>query len=83
MAKKKARKQKSKAISVPLPEKVKAQPAATSRAAAAGKATPESVAAAQSSFADEYRYVFHDLKRIGILAAAMFALLIVLALVIG
>ncbi len=84
MAKKKTRKQKSKAISVPLPETIKAKPVATPHATATvGTATPESIAAAQSSFAEEYRYVFRDLKQIGILAAAMFALLIILALVLG
>jgi len=33
-------------------------------------------------FAAEYRYVLHDLKRVGILAAAMFATLAILALVL-
>ena len=50
------------------------------RAAASAKA-----AAAPSKdvdFRSEYRYVLGDLKRIGILAAAMFATLVVLALVI-
>ena len=36
----------------------------------------------ESDFASEYRYVLGDLKRIGMLAAAMFATLVVLALVI-
>jgi len=31
---------------------------------------------------EEYRYVLHDLKRLGLTALAMFALLVVLALVI-
>ncbi len=34
---------------------------------------------AQVSFAEEYRYVFSDLKRMGILATGMFALMVVLA----
>ena len=34
-------------------------------------------------FAAEYHYVVDDLKRIGILAAAMFATLVALALIIG
>lgn len=33
-------------------------------------------------FASEYHYVLHDLKRVGILAAAMFAVLATLALVL-
>ena len=33
--------------------------------------------------AEEYQYVISDLKSMGILAAAMFALLITLALIIG
>ena len=36
-------------------------------------------AATSVDFASEYRYVVGDLKRIGALAAAMFALLVVLA----
>jgi len=35
-----------------------------------------------TALADEYRYVISDLKRIGITAAAMFAILVVLALII-
>jgi len=34
-------------------------------------------------FAAEYRYVLSDLRRFGILAVAMFATLVVLALVLG
>lgn len=34
-------------------------------------------------FATEYHYVIQDLKRIAVYAAALFALLIVLALVVG
>ena len=34
------------------------------------------------SFTEEYQYVFGDLKRMGILAAAMFALMIVLAFIL-
>jgi len=36
----------------------------------------------QIDFREEYRYVLHDLKRMGILAAGIFALLVVLALVL-
>ena len=41
-----------------------------------------SPAAKEVDFKTEYRYVLADLKRIGIVAACMFATLIVLALVI-
>ena len=50
--------------------------------AAAAKAATTPVKAAPVDFATEYRYVLGDLKHIGVLAAAMFAVLIVLALVI-
>lgn len=44
--------------------------------------TPTPVrAAATLSFAAEQRYVISDLKRIGVISAAMFAILIVLAFV--
>ena len=46
----------------------------------AGRA-PQSVSK-EADFASEYRYVLGDLKRIAILAAGMFATLVVLALVI-
>jgi hypothetical protein len=68
-----------------------AQAAAVSKATSAGRATPVSratpVAAASAAttttnFAQEYHYVLGDLKRIAILAAVMFAILIILALVL-
>ena len=34
------------------------------------------------TFKDEYHYVFGDLKRMGVLAAGMFALMIVLAFIL-
>ncbi|HHX43521.1 MAG TPA: hypothetical protein GX714_05975 [Chloroflexi bacterium] len=37
----------------------------------------------EPDYAGEYRYVLGDLKRIGVLAAAMFAILVALALIIG
>jgi len=49
---------------------------------AAGAASREAIVKAQAGFAEEYRYVITDLKRIGILAAGMFGLLVVLALLI-
>jgi hypothetical protein len=54
--------------------------------AAHGPASPRSVvqqtAAANVDFASEYHYVLRDLRRLGQLAAAMFATLIVLALIV-
>ena len=44
--------------------------------------TAVSTKAAGVDFRSEYQYVLSDLKRFGILAAAMFATLLVLALVI-
>ncbi len=67
------------------PPKGAAQPQAVtevSRAATAGVATREVIAQAQADFVEEYRYVITDLKRIGLLAAGMFGLLVVLALII-
>jgi len=58
------------------------RPAATR---ATPKSAPTSSAPAASEapdFAAEYRYVVSDLKRIGLLAAAMFTALIVLSLFI-
>ena len=57
-------------------------PSVAPRAAAIAKTTTTPVKAAPVDFATEYRYVLGDLKHIGVLAAAMFAVLIVLALVI-
>ncbi len=57
------------------------RPAATRAAAPAAPVAPEP--AQPANLAEEYHYVITDLKRIGLLAAAMFALLVVLALVFG
>jgi hypothetical protein len=46
------------------------------------RATIASHSSEEVNFAEEYRYVLNDLKRFGTLAAAMFALLVVLAFVI-
>jgi chorismate synthase len=65
-----------------------AAPAAASRPASATVAArptaqPTQAAAAPSTadLANEYRYVLGDLRRVGILAASMFALLVAIALV--
>lgn len=60
--------------------------ATPSRGAAVAKtvATPAKSAVASKvvDLVSEYRYVLSDLKRLGILAAAMFVLLVILALVV-
>jgi len=94
MAKKKASRKKA-SLARTLPQGVAtpagAQPRAATpprKGAEASQAAPiilasrETIAQAQASFGEEYRYVLTDLKRIGLLAAGMFALLIVLALLI-
>ena len=62
-------------------------PAATAPRAAEGRSSRErsrnvDAPAKSVDFATEYHYVLGDLKRVGILAASMFATLIVLALII-
>jgi hypothetical protein len=52
---------------------------AASEAARFSVAAPASPASAPVDLGEEYRYVIADLKRIGILAVAMLAVLIVLA----
>lgn len=67
MAKKRAKRPSQASVAAP----------AVARPAAAPLERP---APRSTDLAAEYRYVYGDLKRIGILAASMFALLIVLAL---
>ncbi len=51
--------------------------------AAASKGTPAAArAAVETDYATEYRYVSSDLRRIALLAGAMFVVLIVLSLVV-
>lgn len=47
-----------------------------------GKAAPARTAHSQVNFAEEYAYVYTDLKRVAIIAAAMLVILIVLSFVI-
>ncbi len=61
---------------------VQSAPSVAPRAMATVKAAAAPTKAVPVDFATEYRYVLGDLKHIGVLAAAMFAVLIVLALVI-
>ena len=54
---------------------------ARSQAARTAATTAKTAAQAQVSFAEEYHYVITDLRNMGLLAAAMFALLAILALI--
>jgi hypothetical protein len=60
------------------------RPAPSSSAATAKPASEEPTpkASGEVDFRSEYRYVLSDLKRIGILAAAMFGVLVGLAVVL-
>ena len=88
-------KKKNKARSVPSntprmygdgrPSNVARTPAAGSAAASSGRgssAAPQAPARSQAGMAAEYKYVVHDLRRLGIQAAATFAVLIILGFVI-
>lgn len=78
---KKRKSRKSRQVAMPrsIPVPVSAR---TGASASARPSSAEAVAEPTVSFAEEYRYVITDLKRIGILAAAMFGLLVVLALIL-
>ncbi len=58
------------------------QGASAAQPVSAAPRAAERATGKETDFASEYRYVLGDLKRIGMLAAAMFATLVVLALVI-
>ena len=73
MAKKsRRRRSKARAVAQPVPARAEKPPVTVQTGAAtSGRAT---------GLAEEYHYVLSDLRRIGILAASMFALLVALAL---
>ncbi len=58
-----------------------ALPTAARNRAVRAEPVPAAPARTTADIAGEYRYVIGDLKRIGILAVSMFALLVVVALV--
>lgn len=58
------------------------QESAARATAVAAPAVETRSSAKEPDFASEYRYVLGDLRRIGVLAAGMFAILLVLALII-
>ncbi len=82
MAKKKrsAKKRSKKKRSIPAGRSRQPAPAPSPTMAKETAALAEEKAA---KLAEEYRYVYADLKRIAILAGAMLAALIVLSFVIG
>lgn len=90
MAKKSGRRRsKARAPARQPAASVERRPAATRAASVQRRPAatrPESVSASSTAakrptdLAREYRYVLNDLRRIGLLAAAMFVLLVVLAL---
>jgi len=91
MAKKsKARKSKKKRKTTrrhhpkrPVTGPMAQEEAVTPRVAAGRrKAAPARTAHSQVNFAEEYAYVYTDLKRVAIIAAAMLVILIVLSFVI-
>jgi len=81
MAKKrKSRRAKKKKRRTQVRER--ALPASQERAASAPTARVKATAPVAPDFSQEYRYVISDLKRIGIIAASMLALLVILSFVI-
>jgi hypothetical protein len=61
----------------------RAQRPAPARAETAVAPAQEDAPSSGVDFGSEYRYVLSDLRRFGILAVAMFATLVVLAIVLG
>ena len=82
MAKKSRRARKRVRAIRPTPPPRKTPAAQPSPAIAKEPSHPETKAKKTVDFASEYRYVYADLKRIAITAAAMLAVLIILSFVI-
>ncbi len=61
---------------------VPGKPTTAARAASANVPVVSRGAAKEVNFAAEYHYVLSDLRRLGILAASSFAVLVILALII-
>lgn len=64
------------------PQPLSGQQAARKTAPVGGASRASAAAKTVVDFTTEYRYVLGDLKRLGIIAAAMFTTLIVLALIV-
>lgn len=82
MAKKSRRARKKARATRPKPPVRKTPVAQPSPAIAKEPPSPEAKAKKTVDFATEYRYVYADLKRIAITAAAMLAVLIILSFVV-
>jgi negative regulator of sigma E activity len=82
MAKKSRRARKKARATKPAPPARKTPVPQPSPAIAKKPPRPEAVTRKTVDFATEYRYVYADLKRIAITAAAMLAVLIILSFVI-
>jgi hypothetical protein len=91
MAKKSKSRKSSKKRKVPSQQVVaQARPVKESEASASvrGQATARSVRTPQPkapelTFAQEYSYVYSDLKRVGVIAAAMIVILVVLSFILA
>jgi len=85
MAKKSRRgkKRSKKKRSIPAGRSRQPAPAPSPTAAATAKETAALAGEKAAKLAEEYRYLYSDLKRIAILAGAMLAALIILSFVIG
>ena len=77
-----AKRRKSRRKSSGQASTSRGRPSLRSGSAASGPASQQEIAEIQESLTEEYRYVLTDLKNMGLLAAAMFALLIALALIL-
>ena len=82
MAKKSRRARKKARAPKPAPPARKTPVPQPSPAIAKRPPRPEAMAKKTVDFATEYRYVYADLKRIAITAAAMLAVLVILSFVI-
>jgi len=82
MAKKSRRARKKARTTKPTPPARKTPVAQPSPAMAKEPSSPEAKTKKTVDFATEYRYVYADLKRIAITAAAMLAVLVILSFVI-
>ncbi len=79
---KKARRKKQSVLTQSQLVGTKQQDAITANKVVIDSPTPEPTAKAVVDFREEYRYVLADLRRIGVLAAVMFAILIALNLML-
>ena len=84
----KAKKKRKQAARRPQPQRTVARPVSEAEkeaprvAAARRRAAPARVAEHKVDFAKEYSYVYADLKRVAIIAAAMLVILVALSFII-